>query len=50
MSSEDRGDYKCEFYSSELTVVDRWFPSSKTCSNCGKIKESLPRSERVIKL
>ncbi|MGB3509604.1 MAG: RNA-guided endonuclease TnpB family protein [Microcoleaceae cyanobacterium] len=34
-------EYKCELYSSELIVVDRWFPSSKTCSNCGTVKESL---------
>jgi putative transposase len=23
--------YKCELYGSKLVVVDRWFPSSKTC-------------------
>jgi putative transposase len=40
-------DYKCQLYGSELLVVDRWFPSSKTCSNCGAIKESLSLSERV---
>ena len=34
-------EYKCELYGCELVVVDRWFPSSKTCSNCGTIKESL---------
>ncbi|WP_375340736.1 zinc ribbon domain-containing protein [Okeania sp. SIO2C9] len=27
--------YKCELYGSQLNIVDRWFPSSKTCSNCG---------------
>ncbi len=43
-------EYKCELYASELIVVDRWFPSSKTCSNCGTVKESLLLSERVIKL
>jgi putative transposase len=26
--------YKCELYGSKIVVVDRWFPSSKTCSNC----------------
>jgi putative transposase len=40
-------DYKCQLYGSELLVVDRWFPSSKTCSNCGAIKESLSLGERV---
>ncbi|WP_338043243.1 MULTISPECIES: RNA-guided endonuclease InsQ/TnpB family protein [Okeania] len=28
-------EYKCELYGSSLTIVDRWFPSSKTCSRCG---------------
>ncbi len=41
-------DYKCELYGSQLTIVDRWFPSSKTCSNCGQVKESLSLSERVF--
>ena len=31
-----------------LCVVDRWFPSSKTCSNCGVVKAKLPLSERVF--
>ncbi|WP_322745462.1 RNA-guided endonuclease InsQ/TnpB family protein [Plectonema radiosum] len=26
-------EYKCKLYGSKLVVVDRWFPSSKTCSN-----------------
>ncbi|MCU0542990.1 MAG: transposase [Oscillatoriaceae cyanobacterium Prado104] len=33
--------YKCKLYGSSLIVVDRWFPSSKTCSNCGTKKETL---------
>ena len=41
-------EYKCELYGSQLTVVDRWFPSSKTCSNCGTVKESLLLSERIF--
>ncbi|WP_366558001.1 transposase [Okeania sp. SIO3B5] len=41
-------EYKCELYGSQLTVVDRWFPSSKTCSRCGFVKESLSLSERVF--
>ena len=31
-------EYKCKLYGSKLVVVDRWFPSSKTCSNCGLSK------------
>ncbi|NEP37917.1 MAG: IS200/IS605 family element transposase accessory protein TnpB [Okeania sp. SIO2G4] len=41
--------YKCELYGSQLIIVDRWFPSSKTCSRCGTVKESLSLSERVFK-
>ncbi|MCC5666248.1 transposase [Nostoc sp. CHAB 5784] len=40
--------YKCELYGSKLVVADRWFPSSKTCSNCGTKKETLSLSERVF--
>lgn len=41
-------DYKTQLYGSELIVADRWFPSSKTCSNCGHIKEILSLNERVF--
>jgi putative transposase len=41
--------YKCELYGSKLVVVDRWFPSSKTCSNCGTKKETLTLDERLFK-
>jgi len=30
-------EYRCQWYGSELVLVDRFFPSSKTCSNCGHI-------------
>jgi putative transposase len=40
--------YKCQLYGSKLVVVDRWFPSSKTCSNCGTKKETLTLDERVF--
>ncbi|HEX5495739.1 MAG TPA: RNA-guided endonuclease TnpB family protein [Mycobacteriales bacterium] len=35
-------EYKAAWYSRNLVVVDRWFPSSKACSDCGTIIESLP--------
>ncbi|NEP04960.1 MAG: IS200/IS605 family element transposase accessory protein TnpB [Okeania sp. SIO2G4] len=41
-------EYKCQLYGSSLTIVDRWFPSSKTCCNCGTVKESLLLSERAF--
>lgn len=34
--------YKSKMYGRELMQVDRFFPSSKTCSNCGCITNSLP--------
>lgn len=27
--------YKCEWYGRTFEVVDRWYPSSQLCSNCG---------------
>jgi len=42
-------EYKCQLHGSKLVVVDRWFASSKTCSNCGTKKETLSLSERVFK-
>ena len=41
-------EYKCKLYGSSLVIADRWFPSSKTCSNCGIKKETLTLSERVF--
>jgi putative transposase len=40
--------YKSEWYGSTLLVADRFYPSSKTCSGCGVIKETLKLSERVF--
>jgi putative transposase len=39
-------DYKCKWYGVELVVVDRFFPSSKTCSCCGVVNEGLSLSDR----
>ena len=40
-------EYKCEKYGIEFIQVDRFFPSSKLCSNCGQIKKNLKLSDRV---
>jgi putative transposase len=32
---------------SQLVMVNRWYPSSKTCSNCGKLHD-MPLSVRVF--
>ena len=39
--------YKSDLYGTKVELVDRWFPSSKTCSNCGHI-QSMPLKERVF--
>lgn len=32
-------EYKSKVYGVELVISDRFFPSSKTCSNCGTVRE-----------
>nr|WP_030922341.1 RNA-guided endonuclease TnpB family protein [Streptosporangium amethystogenes] len=39
-------EYKAQWYGRELLVVDRWFPSSKLCSTCGTIAQSMPLGVR----
>ena len=40
---------KCYFYGIELRIADRFYPSSKTCHQCGSIKNDLKLSDRVYK-
>jgi putative transposase len=39
--------YKATWYGTQLTIADRWFPSSKTCSGCGQVKTDLTLSDRT---
>ncbi len=39
-------EYKCDWYGRDLVVIDRWYPSSKTCSACGYLAASLPLNVR----
>jgi putative transposase len=39
-------EYKCERYGRRLVVIDRWYPSSKTCSACGHLLADLSLSTR----
>lgn len=41
--------YKCKNNNIELIVADRFYPSSKTCSSCGKIKDDLKLKDRVYR-
>ncbi len=41
--------YKCELYGIKLVKANRFFPSSKTCSECGCVKHDLKLSDRVYK-
>ena len=40
-------EYKTARSGAALHVVDRWYPSSKTCSRCGRVKAKLSLNERV---
>jgi putative transposase len=39
-------EYKCQRYGRRLVVIDRWYPSSKTCSACGHVLAELSLSTR----
>jgi len=39
-------EYKADWYGRSVVVVDRWFPSSKTCSECGSYQEKMPLNIR----
>lgn len=40
-------EYKCRLWGIEFLKADRFFPSSKLCSNCGCKKDKLKLSERI---
>lgn len=39
-------EYKASWYGRTLSVIDRWYPSSKTCSVCGYRYDGLTLDER----
>jgi putative transposase len=41
-------EYKAEWHGTHLVTIDRFYPSSKTCSGCGYIKPLLSLSQRVF--
>lgn len=40
-------NYKCQLYGIEFVEADKWYPSSKICSECGHVKTRLSLSERI---
>ena len=42
-------EYKLMFLGKQFLKIDKWFPSSKTCSKCENVKEKLKLSERSYK-
>jgi len=41
--------YKCEWNNIEFIQVDKYYPSSKMCSQCGGVKKDLKLSDRTYK-
>ena len=41
-------EYKCKWYGKTLSIIDRFYPSSKTCSFCGWKKDDLSLSDRIF--
>jgi len=39
-------EYKAKLRGNTIKIVDRWFPSSKTCSGCGTVKRELSLDDR----
>ncbi|MCC0644983.1 MULTISPECIES: transposase [unclassified Clostridioides] len=39
-------EYKCKFRGIELVIAGRFYPSSKTCSQCGEVKKDLKLKNR----
>ncbi|MHB8311003.1 MAG: RNA-guided endonuclease InsQ/TnpB family protein [Metallibacterium sp.] len=38
--------YKAQWAGRQISVVDRWYPSSKTCSACGAVNKALTLNQR----
>ena len=41
-------EYKATWNRRHMAVIDRWYPSSKTCHKCGWINEVLTLADRKL--
>ena len=41
--------YKAVWYGAELTLADRFYPSTRRCARCGVVGEALSLSERILR-
>jgi putative transposase len=41
--------YKTAWFAAEAVICDRWFPSTKTCSGCGMVKQQMGLAERTFR-
>ena len=41
-------EYKAKWYGVKVMIADRWYPSSKTCSECGATNQLLTLSDRTF--
>lgn len=42
--------YKCDDAGRNFVQIDQWYPSSKTCSNCGCITTNIPKGQKGLKV
>jgi len=42
-------EYKCKWKGRDLIIIDRFFPSSKTCNSCGFVNSDLTLKDRTWK-
>ncbi|GAX57650.1 transposase [Streptomyces olivochromogenes] len=40
-------EYKAQWYGREVIAVDRWFPSSRLCSACNTLRDTMPLNVRT---
>ena len=41
-------EYRCQWNGTSFEKVDRWYPSTKTCSECGAVRPNITLSERTF--